>query len=595
MDVLLSGKIVLLGALGIAAQWIAWKFRLPALVLLIIFGVIAGPVTGILVPQRDFGHAYEVLVKLALAFVLFEGGLQLRTFELKTIRRTVKWLCTLGIGIAWLFGALAGHYLGGLSWPTAVVLAAILTVTGPTVILPILRQARLAPSPAYTLKWEGILNDPTGALLSVLSYEFFVYTAGGAASAFGDVFFSLASAVGVAVLLAVATAWWLRFVFNRDQVPEFLKIPLILGLIIAIYVVANWVQDEAGLLAVTVFGILVGQLNYPIIEELRRFKEAITVLVVSSVFILLTADLDPEALALLNWKNAALLGAFVFVIRPLSVWISTFHTGTSWRERTLVGWIAPRGVVAAGMAGLFGPGLMEAGVEDADLILPIVFSMVFITVILHGFTIVPLSRLLGLGSSQASGVLIVGASSWTVELARVLHETSVKVILADSNWHRLRDARNYGVPTFYGEVLSSSGEEHLDLSGITDLLGATENDAYNSLVCSRFTSILGSGHVLQLPLHSEDKDPKKLDRRQRGRIAIGQGVVLEKLLVDHYRGWQFHKTKITESYTLQDHLKDSGEAVLVLVLHKSGAITFNSEGQRLKPMPGDTLLSFTKE
>ncbi len=251
--------------------------------------------------------------------------------------------------------------------------------------------------------------------------------------------------------------------------------------------------EESGPLAATLLGITLGNLKLPSIDEIRRFKEYIALLAVSGVFVLLTADLDPAILLELDWRSALLLATVMFVLRPVTIFLSTIGAGMALAERALLAWIAPRGVVAAAVAGVFGPALARAreGYAGAELLLPLVFAPILLSVVVHGFTLGPLARALGLSARRANGVLIVGASSWTVGLAQVLKEKGVPVMIADTSWHRLRQARLAGIKVYYGEILSEAAEQELELNEYGTLFAATDNDAYNSLVCSRFAAELG--------------------------------------------------------------------------------------------------------
>src|SRR5699024_2424538 len=293
---------------------------------------------------------------------------------------------------------------------------------------------------------------------------------------------------------------------------------------------------EAGLLAVTVMGMVMGNIRMAGMNELRRFKEYVSIIMVSTVFVVLTADLDPGVLQYLDWHAAGLVLAIIFLVRPAVVLLATLFAGMDWRDRLLVAWIAPRGVVASAMAGVFGSRMMQAGYSDANLLLPLIFSVVFATVILHSFSIGRLSRWLKL-SAKPHGALIVGASPWTTELARALtNELDVQVLLVDSSWHRLRTARLAGVRVLYGEVLSERVQQSIELNEIACLLAATSNDAYNALVCSHFVSTLGYDRVFQLPMYAPDEDnsAQVVARPLRGRQAFAENAQYEELWRRHY-------------------------------------------------------------
>ncbi|MDX1269555.1 MAG: cation:proton antiporter, partial [Oceanisphaera sp.] len=287
-------------ASGIFCQWLAWRFRLPAIVLLASAGLLLGPFTGWIQPQEDFGGGLSAVIPLFVAVILFEGGLNLELHELRGAAQVVRRLTSVGVLLAWLAGSLTAHWVGGLSWPVALLLGAILVVTGPTVIIPLLKHANINRRTASYLKWEGIINDPLGVLLAVLVFQYFVYSGNGVA--LQSVLGSLVLAVAVAVALGGGLGYGLGYAFRRSWVPEYLKAPVIIAWVILINALSNLVQHESGLLAVTIMGVVMGNMGLRSIDEMRRFKEYITILLVSFLFVVLTASLDPDLLTHLNWR-----------------------------------------------------------------------------------------------------------------------------------------------------------------------------------------------------------------------------------------------------------------------------------------------------
>jgi NhaP-type Na+/H+ or K+/H+ antiporter len=565
----LTGFIVLVTALGIGAQWIAWRFRLPAILLLSIAGLVVGPWLGWINPGKQLGAMLEPLVGLLVSIILFEGGMNLRLHELKAAGPGVKRLATSGVAITCVLGSAAAHFVGGLSWPVAVLFGAIIVVTGPTVIMPMLRQARLKQRPASLLKWEGIINDPIGALLAVLVFEYFTYA--GSHAALLQVLSGLAIAIAVSAILGVGGGYLLGKAFARDDVPEFLKAPVTLAFVLMCYGLANQAQHEAGLLATTLLGMTLGNMQLRSIEELRRLKEYVSILLVSGIFVILTANLDPHILMRLDWRSAMLLALVVFAVRPVSVLLSTVGLGMDWRERLLLSWIAPRGVVAVTVAGVFAASMAEQGYAGADLLLPLIVALVLITVVLHGSTLGWLSRKLRLAAASQNGVLIVGASNWSTDLAIKFKEMDIPVLIADSSWYNLSQARLSGIRTHYGEILS----EH-------------------AFVCSRFAPELGHNQAFQLPMHAgTEQERKSIKLANRGIIAMGPVATNEELERRHYRNWQFKKTHFTETYSFENHLQvESADALPLLLQRKDGKVLFHSEELPLEPQQGDVLLSY---
>jgi len=578
-------------ALGVSAQWVAWRLRLPAIVLLAGSGLIVGPGLGWINPSEELGDLLRPVISLCVAIILFEGGLSLRLAELKEAARGVQRLVYLGAPFGWAAATLCAHYIGGLDWAVSLVFGAIMVVTGPTVIMPLLRQSALNRRTASYLKWEGIVNDPIGALLAVLVFQFFVFS--GEGSGLAEVLQGVGLAITSGLVFGGFGGWLTGRAFRAGMVPEYLKSPVMLGLVLVVYEISNLMQHEAGLLAVTIMGIVVANMNLPGIGDMKRFKEYITIMLVSVVFVLLTADLNVESLTSIGWRGAALIAAIMVIARPVAIMLATMKADMEFRERLLLSWIAPRGIVAAATAGVMGPRLVDAG-YDADVLLPLVFAVIFATVFAHGLSLNWLAGRLGLSSRHRDSVVIVGASPWTIELARTLQELKVNVLVADSSWHNLRAARLAGVPVFYGDILSEFAEESVELAHVRTVLAATSNDAYNALVCTQIAPEVGQRHVFQLPMGAEtEDDPKAIARPRRGNVAFGKDAVFERLWRLYVRGWGFYKTKLSDNYSYSDFLSERpDDAMQVILLGPDGDVDLFSVQHELEPKPGDTVVYF---
>ncbi|MFK8068277.1 MAG: cation:proton antiporter [Gammaproteobacteria bacterium] len=584
--------LILIAVLGISVQWIAWQYKIPAIILLTIAGLIVGPGLGILNPSADFGHLLNPIIQLGVAVILFEGGLNLHLHELKEAGSGVKRMCSIGVVLSWALGSLGGYYIGDLSWPVSLIFGAIVVVTGPTVIIPLLRQAKLRRSTASLLKWEGIINDPTGALIAVLVFGYFVHA--GSGEAVNQVIIGVTWTLLAGVILGAGVGFFLGYAFKQAFVPEFLKAPVILSAVMLVFGGANLLQEEAGLLSATVLGLVMGNQNLPSMNEMRRHKEYITIFLVSSLFILLTADLDPFLLKQLNWRSAALIAFIIFIARPATVLLSLWGSDVEIKERLLVAWIAPRGIVAAAVAGAFAPALVEKGFYDANQLVPLIFSLIVCTVVLHGLSIGWLARKLDLAFTKSNGLMIVGASPWSVNLAKVLQELDQSVIIVDSSWHRLRPARLAGIPVYFGQILSESAEQSIEFNQISYLLAATDNDSFNALVCTRFGPELGRSHVFQLPSIA-DVDPNGFSPSIRGHI-LGDEVFYEDLIRRYFFGWRFNKTRITEEYDYESCVANyQNDAMEIVVIKPDGTLYFRSAEKKHKPKAGDTVIVFQPE
>ncbi|MEM1020147.1 MAG: cation:proton antiporter, partial [Pseudomonadota bacterium] len=327
--------LALVGVLGIGSQWLAWRFNLPAIVLMSVSGIVAGPFLGLIQPEANFGEFLRPMVSVAVAIILFEGGLSLNFKEISGVGRSVRRMVFPGAAIAWGLGALAGHYAAGLSWPVAILFAGLLVVTGPTVIIPLLRQANLSARPRTVLKWEGIINDPIGALLAVLVFEYVISAAegGGIGQTLGLLAFACVVAVGIGVTMGLAVA----YVFPRGLVPDFLKSPALFTAVLLCFGTAEAIEHETGLLAVTAMGIYLANARIASLPELRRFKENMTIILVSGVFVILCASLTKADFLSADWRMLAFVLATLFLVRPIGVFLSTIGTELNWREKLLIG------------------------------------------------------------------------------------------------------------------------------------------------------------------------------------------------------------------------------------------------------------------
>ena len=593
--------VAVIGVLGIGAQWLAWRFNLPAIVLMAIAGILAGPVFGVLRPppgvgdglaplEALFGDFYRPMISIAVAVILFEGGLTLNFAEIRGLTKGVQRLVFPGVPIAWALGSLAGFYIGGLSWSIAILFGGIMIVTGPTVIIPLLRQSKLRQRPATLLKWEGIINDPIGALIAVLIYEILAYDhGGGPGGLFGTLLIASLLSTGLGIVLGVGVAR----AFSRGWVPEYLKPPVLLTAVLVCFEFANYLQHEAGLLAVTAMGVTMANSKIASINELRLFKENIAVILVSGVFIILTANLTWETLASLDLRAFALVLTMLFVVRPLAIFLSTIGAGLPWQERLLVGWIAPRGIVAVAVSSFFGASLVANGVGEGEKLIPLAFAMVFATVVLHGFTIKPFAKALGLASRQSPGVLIVGSSPFTAGLAAKLKELEIPVMIADASWRRLQPARLADIETYYGEILSEVTEHHLDLNRFGTLLALGSNEAHNALVCTDLAPELGRAAIYQVNARGKDEEDRRaMSFTLQGRAFLHSAAPLDELLRRHYNGWTYQRTKLSDEYGPAQYQEDlNADAEIVLVVRK-GAVIVASRDRPLTPEVGDIVLSY---
>jgi NhaP-type Na+/H+ or K+/H+ antiporter len=584
-------KLAFVATAGIAAQWLAWRLRLPAIVLLLAAGFIAGPITGFLIPSQDFGDIYQPAIGLAVAIILFEGGLTLNFREIRETSKAVRRIVILGGPLTWTGSALAAHYIGGLPWPVAIILGAILIVTGPTVIMPLLRNAKLTSRPASLLRWEAIVNDPIGALFAVISFEIFLVFHGGHEAE--GVVLNIAMGFAFAVFAGFGAGKALVWAFIRGHVPEFLKSPVLFASVLGVFSLSNLILEESGLLTVTVMGITMGNSRIASLAELRRFKETITVLLVSGLFIVLTAALEWPIIESLDWRAFWFVVALLLVIRPVAIFLATIGTGLEWQERLLTAWIAPRGIVAVAVASLFGTLLAASGTADGERMVAFTFAVVVATIFLHGFTLAPLARILHLRAAAKPGILIIGGSRWAAGLAAKMKDMEIPVTIADPNWNHLSEARQGGIETHFGEPLSEHAHHNLNIGRFNALIAATDNDAYNALVCTDFGPEIGRNNVYEIGDAREQSERRSMNFTIGGRQLFKPGLTYRDMRTRHASGWTFQSTRLTEEFGYDAYMSSRLEESRIILWRKpDGALVFMTNCNDAKPGKDDVILSF---
>lgn len=571
--------------LGVLLQWCAARFRMPAIVLLLGAGLLLGPVTGWIDPDAAAGPNLRSMIQLAVGFVLFEGGLSLRLREVRKLGATLIALCLGGLAVTLACTTWLAHTVAGFDWATSAVMGSILVVTGPTVIRPMLRHARLKRRPALLLKWEGIVNDPLGALLAVVVLEIAILRV----SPGGDhpvptsiaLLILSAGAIGVAAGLCFAAA------LNRGWIPEHLKTPGIVAVVALVFSGAEALFHEAGLLAVTAMGVVLANVSSPSVESIRHFKEDVTTLLVSVLFLVLSARLEPSDMAI-EVGGLMFVGLVLLVVRPLAVWIPLSFSKLTWQERAYVGWIAPRGIVAAAMAATLQPRLIEAGWEDATQLVPTIFGVVLATVVLHGLTAKPLAVRLGLASQSGGGVLVVGTSPWLIDLAGVLKRNEVDVVVVEADFRGVNRARMAGLDVIYGDPLSEDTLDEIPWERLASALTATSEDHYNALVSLSLVKLLGRENVLQVP--TAELDEEDGESPLKGRVPWGSSTTFSSLSRRFWGGSRFKSTELTERYGYEQFRVDQPDALVLFAIEdrKLFPIVANAEpeaGMRIVYIP----------
>jgi len=526
-----SQQLVTLGAalaVGVAAFTIAHRLRVPAIVPLLAAGVIFGPYALGLVVPATLGAGLKTLILVAVSVILFEGSLSLRLPEYRAHRGPITRLVTLGAVVTWVGATLAARFCFDITWSTALLLGSILIVTGPTVVIPLLRTVRPRANIREILRWEGILIDPIGAIAAVVALDFVL--AGEAATLGGAVFSYLrraavGTALGVAAALLIDRALRAR---NAIVSPDLVN-PFALAVVLAAVVGAEVIAPESALFTSTAAGVILANLHPPRLHEIERFKGELTTVLLALLFVVLAARLEPRALADLGAGGALFLLALL-AVRGVAVFASTVGAGVTGAERAFMTWMSPRGVVAASVASLFSEYLRERGDPDGGrIVLSAVFLVIGGTVIVQGLLARPVGRLLGVLAPDARGVLIVGAGPFGIALGKALADSGVDVVVLDRSDLKAGLAEGLGLVAYAGDALSPATYADIDLESIGAFLAATPNDEVNALAAGLASETLRVSAVLQLPTGSAAVGAAGRSAMVRFPLAFGERFTLEAL------------------------------------------------------------------
>ena len=551
--------------LGIGAQWLSWRLRFPSILPLLLCGFIAGPVTGFINPEALFGDLLFPVVSLSVAVILFEGGLSLKLGELTEIAKVLRNLILIGAAVSWILVALMAFLLLDVPVSIALLIGAVLVVTGPTVVLPLLRQVHPTGQLGPILKWEAILIDPLGATLALLVFQGIVI--GESTAAALEVAFAIIRTIVVGGGAGMLGALSLTGLLRRYWIPDFLQNPVTMMFVVGIFAVSNTLQHESGLLAVTVMGIYLANQKSIDIRHIVEFKENLRVLLISGLFIVLAANLRIDDLRQLPWTTLVFLGAVVLIVRPAAVALATWRSDLELRERALLAWMAPRGIVAAAVASIFALRLEEQGIEEAAILVPLTFVVIAGTVTIYGLSARSVTRLLGVAQPNPKGLLIVGAHRWARALASELKKEEIPILMADTNWARISSARLEGFRTYFGNVLSEHAADEMDLDGIGRLLALTSNDEVNSLAAMHFSHDFGRAKVYQLaPEEAQAGDRRTPAPHLRGRSLFGEEMTYDRLKELFSGTATIKKTRITDEFTDDDYRQLYGETAIPLVI-----------------------------
>lgn len=580
-----------IGVISLCCQWLAWRVRMPAILFLLAGGIAAGPMLGLLDPEAVFGDLLFPLISLSVAIILFEGSLTLRFSDIAGHGKMVRNLIPVGSVVTCAIGTLSARWILDVSWEVALLFGAISIVTGPTVIAPLLRSVRPQAKLANILRWEGIIIDPAGALLAVLVFEGIV--SWGQGNVFGHSLWIFGKTLAVGFLIGAVAGWLNGIALRKHLIPQYLHNAGTLTFMLGVYALSNELAHESGLLTVTVMGIWMANMKQVPIDSILEFKESLSVLLISALFIILAARVEFEAIAELGWGLIAVLALLMLVARPVSIFLSAIGTSLNWRDKLFLSWIAPRGIVAAAVSALFSFQLLKLGYESAGALVPLVFMLIIATVTIQSLTARPLSRLLKVAEPATYGFLILGANPIARKIGTALNNLKVPVTLTDTNWENVKLARMENLQVYFGNPVSEHASTHLDLTGIGNLLVISPYKHMNSLATYHFLDWFGASNVFTL---SDGEQEQNARLRTAEKIHMTRGLFnglsyskLASLAAKHYT---IKTTQLSEEFTFKD-FQDQYEqqACVLFVLNSRDRISPVKDMASLKPDKDWTLVS----
>lgn len=591
---------------GMIAQWFAWKFKIPAILPLILIGLFVGPFSTLL--SEDGGKWLEPVwngkkglfpgellfsfASLSIGVILFEGGLTLRKDEIPRVGSAILKLITIGSLVTFVGAGIATHYIFDLSWNISFLFSALIIVTGPTVIAPILRNIPLKKDVATVLKWEGILIDPIGALAAVLVFEFIYIGEGNDYTKEALIEFGKIVIIGFSI--GFTTAYALYYSIKYKLIPHYLLNVVILAWVLGVFVLSDLFAHESGLLSVVIMGMVLGNMKVDELKEILYFKESISILLISMLFILLAANINISDLMLLyRWETLLLFGFVVFVLRPIGVFLSTMNSELKTNEKLFISWVGPRGIVAAGIASLFGLKLSMKGEAGAEYITPLVFMIVLGTVLLNATTARFFAKVVGVFLKSSNSILIVGASQFSRLLALYLKENGRRVVLVDSNAVNIRDAKEEGLEAIEGNIYSDELLENIEFNDVRYLLALTGSASINEYIIEKLGDTFGekgayrliSANEMKSGKHPEEVITKNDDYLNISEVVRDYPATNEIVIKNHEHYLNLIKNVNRELHAVPVFLKDKEGTIHIIASLNEG----------FKANEGDILVYFGKE
>lgn len=594
--------------LGIIAQWFAWRLKIPAILPLILIGLMVGPLstmftqdgTKLLEPIWNGseglfpGERLFNFVSLAIGIILFEGGLTLKKDEILNVGPVILKLVTLGSLVTFAGAGIAAHFIFDLSWSISFLFSSLIIVTGPTVISPILRNIHLKKDVSTVLKWEGIIIDPIGALVAVLVFEFI--HAGEQANHTQEALIDFGRIVIIGVSIGFTAAYAMFYAIKWKLVPDYLLNVFALACVLGVFVLSDLFAHESGLLSVVVMGVVLGNMKEIEIKEILHFKESLSILLISLLFILLSANIDMEDLLLLkNWNTAILFFVVVLIIRPLGVFISTRNSTLKVNEKLFISWVGPRGIVAAGIASLFGLKLTLNGEVGAEYITPLVFLIVLGTVLLNATTARFMAKVLNVFLKTSNGVLIIGASEVSRLIASYLKDNGRRVVLIDSNREHILKSKKLGLEAIESNIYDETLSGDIELSDVGYLMALTGSAVVNEYALSKFEKYYGEQGAYRLITSDEMQDSKR--DLKKGLFSYTDDYINLSEVVRDYPQINEVKIKSKEHYLdCLEKLNSEISSIPIFIKSNNGVIhIISSDADTMSIEEGNLLMYLGKE
>ena len=593
--------------LGIIAQWLSWRFKIPSILLLLIFGFVAGPVTGLLNPDELLGNLLYPFLSLTVGIILFECGLRFNLDDLRSADSAVRHLITIGAALTWGMTSAAAFYLIGLNLSMSILLGAILMVTGPSVLVPLLRHVRSTGRIGAIARWEGTMLDPISAILSVLVLETVIFlnepiVEGLEVSSLGEAIYhavvGLCLIIFVSLGVSVLSAGLLVLLFKRRLIPDHLKTAVALMMVVGVFALTEMLRQESGLLATgllaTLFlGVILANQPYAPARRVFLFKEEFRVFLYAMVFILFSARLDIAELNYINQQALLFLALLMLVIRPLSVLFSSIGAKMNWREYVFLSWLGPRGMVAAALVALFSFRLDEIFPEEGGGLVPIVFLVIIGTVAISGLTAAPLAQVLKLAARNPQGTLFIGAQSWVRRMAKVIQEQGYKVMLVDSDPRNIAHAEQAGLDARLTHVLTREVVDELELGEYGRMLVLTPNEEINTLATLNFHDFFDATEIYQLPVRTPvEQQTSDEGLHLQGRHLFEEDVTYASLNTRFISGASIKTGKLTEDFTFQDFKVRYGDnAIPLFLMRNNGDLHVFTANDPIEPEAGETLIA----